>query len=110
MNDDATLATLSDLFPDLPKTRTHRWKVEILLNRDGGDATPDEDQAIAELAAVIMLARGLVTGWTSRQSLITIIVDAASAADALEVGAAVVRALDGGRQGARIEVEPARPQ
>lgn len=107
MDDTTAVTALDDLFPDLPKAGVSRWRVEILLNRDGGDAVPDEDQAIAELAAVIMYARGLVTGWMSQKSLLTIIVDAASAAEAIEAGAALVRALGGGRAGARVEVEPA---
>lgn len=103
---DTVPTTLADLFPGRP-TASPRFRVEILLNRDGGDGVPDEDQAIAELAAVMLSARGLVTGWMADQSLLSIVVDAGCAAEAIETGAAAVRALGAGRGGARVEVLPA---
>lgn len=104
MSDNVTAATLAELFPDMPQAATRRYRVEIALGRDGHDAAPDEDQAIADLALVMLTARGLVNGWISQLALLSIVVDAESAADAIEAGAAVVRALGGGT--ARVDAEP----
>lgn len=106
MTDNAAIATLEDLFPELPRAGTRRYKVEVMLDRDEHDNAPDEDQATADLALVMLAARGLVTGWMSKQALLTMVLDAESAADAVEAGAVVVRALGGGRSAARVEVEP----
>lgn len=107
MSNNVTFASLDNLFPELPRAGTRRYRVEIMLVRDGHDSVPDEDQAIADLAMVMLSARGLVSGWMSRQALLTMVLDAESAADAIEAGAAVVRALGGGRGACRVEVEPA---
>lgn len=97
--------TLSELFPDLP-ARGRRYNVEVSLRRDDdAGRTPTEDQAVFELAAVMLSARGLVTGWQSQQSVLSLVVDAEDDADALASGVAVVRAL-GGYGGASVEVRP----
>jgi hypothetical protein len=105
MDVDAPI-TLSDLFPDLPAVG-RRYRVDVTITRSGSNAEPAEDQAIADLAAVILSARGLVTGWTSAQSVLSLVVDARDCADALAVGAEVVRALGAGAAGASVSVEPA---
>jgi hypothetical protein len=101
--DDAAAVTLAELFPDLPALGC-RYRVDLTIT-GGRDAVPDEDQAIAELAAVILSARGLVTGWTSAQSVLSMVVDARDCGDALAVGAEVVRALGAGAGGASVTVE-----
>jgi hypothetical protein len=105
MDVDAPM-TLADLFPDLPAVGC-RYRIDVTITRGGRNAAPAEDQAIADLAAVILSARGLVTGWTSAQSALSMVVDARDCADALAVGAEVVRALGAGAGGASVSVERA---
>lgn len=102
MTDNA--AMLTELFPDLP-ARGRRYLVEVALRRDAGEQSPAEDHRVLELAAVMLSARGLITGWQSRQSVLSLVMDATDDADAIESGAAVVRTL-GGSRGATVKVEP----
>ena len=59
--------------------------VEALLPPDG--------QAALDMAAAAIAAEGLLTAWTCRQSVVSMIVDLPSMADALAAGARVAGVL-----------------
>jgi hypothetical protein len=72
----------------------------------------DEDDAllsggqVAELAAAAVVAEGLVTAWTCTQSVVSLIVESPTMADALAAGVALARVIGGGDGFASITAEP----
>jgi hypothetical protein len=61
---------------------------------------------VAELAAAAVVAEGLVTAWTCTQSVVSLIVESTTMADALAAGVALARVLGGGDGFASITAEP----
>lgn len=90
---------------DLPQ----RHQVTVTLSRPAGDdqLVPPGAQAIAEQAAAAIAAEDLLTAWTSRQAVLSMVIGSARHADALSVGWAVARAM-GSTDGASVEAEPVR--
>ena len=70
---------------------------------------PPEDQAVIELTAAAILAEGLLTAWTCTNSVVSMVVELPSVADALEAGVAVARVLQGGDGTATVTAEPLAP-
>lgn len=102
---DATPTTLEDLFPDLPAVKC-RYQIDVSIPRSGRDTMPAENQAIADVAAVILLARGWSRDGCLRRSVLSMVADAADCADALDIGAQVARALGAGTGAASVSAEP----
>jgi hypothetical protein len=94
------------LLPDIP-CPLRRYLVTVTLRRpDGDDALLAGGQAIAELAAAAVVADGLVTAWTCTQSLLSMIMELPSTADALAAGVALARVLGGPDGTASVTAEP----
>jgi hypothetical protein len=98
------------LLPDLPCSM-RRYLVTVTLPQLYGDEPlmPPEGQAAIELTAAAIAAEGLLTAWTCTRSVVSMIVEVPSVADALEVGVAVARALHGGDGMASVTAEPVAP-
>ena len=73
------------LLPDLPGSK-RRYEVTVTLPRpDGNEAlVPPKSQAVIELAAAAILAEGLLTAWTCTNSVVSIVMELPSVADALD--------------------------
>jgi len=86
--------------------------VTVTLPRPDRDEAmlPPEGQAVIELTAAAILADGLLTAWTSTKSVVSMVVELPSVADALEAGVAVARALQGGDGVASVTAEPLADQ
>jgi hypothetical protein len=84
-----------------------RHQVTVTLPRPAGSdvLVPPGAQAIAERAASAAGAGGLLTVWTARQAVLSMVIDAARETDALSAGWAVARALGGGH-GTSVEATP----
>lgn len=98
------------LLPDLPRS-LRRYQVSVTLPRPGGNdaLVLPEGQAVVELTAAAVLAEGLVTAWTGTKSVVSMVVELPSVADALEAGVAVARVLQGGAGVASVTAEPITP-
>lgn len=57
---------------------------------------PLEGQVVIELTAAAILAEGLLKAWTCTKSVVSMVVELPSVADALEAGVAVARVLQNG--------------
>jgi hypothetical protein len=90
---------------------SHTCHVTVTLPRPHGDEAlaPAGGQAVIELTAAAIAAEGLLTAWTCTKSVVSMIVERPSVADALEVGVAVARALHGGDGMTSVTAEPATP-
>jgi hypothetical protein len=55
------------------------------------------------------MAEGLLTAWTCTKSVVSMVVELPSVADALEAGVAVARALQSGDGMASVTAEPVVP-
>ena len=86
---------------------SERHTVTVTLPRPAGDdvLVPPGAQAIAERAAAVVTAHGLMTAWTSQQAVLSMVVEVPRQADALSAGWAVARALGVARD-ATVEAEP----
>lgn len=91
------------LLPDVPRPQV-RYEVKVTLVRAADSCAPPDDQVLAELAAAALCVDDLLTAWAADQAVLSMIVDAADDASALEAGTAVVRAL-GGTRGASVSAE-----
>lgn len=98
------------LLPDLPRAM-RRYHVTVTLPRlDGNEAlVPAEGQAVIELTAAAILAEGLLTAWTSTKSVVSMVVELPSVADALEAGVTVARVLQASDGTASVTAEPIAP-
>jgi len=98
------------LLPDLP-TPVRRYHVTVMLPRPDGDEplSPGGGQALIQLTAAAIAAQGLLTASTCAQSVVSMIVELPSVADALEAGVAVARLLHGGHGMASVTAEPVAP-
>lgn len=67
---------------------------------------PPGGKAAVDLAAAAIAAEGLLTAWTCRQSVVSMIVDLPSMADALAAGAQVARVLHSGDGLASVTAQP----
>jgi hypothetical protein len=72
--------------------------IEALLTPGG--------QAAVDMAAAAIAAEGLLTAWTCRQSVVSMIVDLPSMADALAAGARVAGVLGSGDGLASVTAQP----
>jgi hypothetical protein len=73
--------------PEVPCPR-RRYEVTVTLPRPTDvDALLPGGQAAVDIAAAAIAAEGLLTAWACRQSVVSIIVDLPSMADALAAGA-----------------------
>jgi hypothetical protein len=95
------------LLPDLPSPM-RRYHVTVTLPQPDGDEplSPPGDQALLVLTAAAIAARGLLTASTCAQSVVTMVVELPSVADALEAGVAVARVLHAGDGMASVIAEP----
>lgn len=94
------------LFPALPKP-PRRFTVTVTLSRGRDDSLlPSGAHALAELAAAAVAAEGLVTAWTSSQSVLYMVLEASCAADALDAGAVVARTIGGADGAVSVAAEP----
>lgn len=86
---------------------SRQYEVTVTLPRpeDEDVLRPPNGQATAELAAAMVAANGLLTAWTSRKAVLSMVVTSRCQADALSAGVEVARAL-GAERGACVEVEP----
>jgi hypothetical protein len=62
-----------------------------------------------DMAAAAIAAEGLLTAWTCRQSVVSMIVDLPSMADALAAGAQMARVLGSGDGLASVTAQPIAP-
>jgi hypothetical protein len=98
------------LLPDLPcPMRRYQVTVTLLRLEEDEALVRPEDQAVMELTAVATVAEGLLTAWTGTKSVVSMIVELPSVADALETGVAVARALHSGDGMAQVTAEPVAP-
>ena len=67
---------------------------------------PPGSQAAVDMTAAAIAAEGLLTAWTCRQSVVSMIVDLPSMADALTAGAQMARVLDSGDGLASVTAQP----
>ena len=67
---------------------------------------PSGGQAAVDMAAAAIAAEGLLTAWTCRQSVVSMIVDLPSMADALAAGAQMARVLGSGDGLASVTAQP----
>lgn len=67
---------------------------------------PPGGQAAVDMAAAAVAAEGLLTAWTSRLSVVSMIVDLPSMADALAADAQVARVLGSGDGLASVTAKP----
>jgi hypothetical protein len=95
------------LLPDLPAPM-RRYHVTVTLPRPEGEEPqlPPGGQAVLALTAVAIAAEGLLTASTGTQSVVSMIVELPSVADALEAGVAVARVLQGGDGMTSVTAEP----
>lgn len=95
------------LLPELPRSM-RRYHVTVTLPRPDGDEAlvAPEGQAVIELTAAAILVEGLLTVWTYPRSVVSMIVELPSVADALQAGVAVARALPAGHGMASVTAEP----
>ena len=70
---------------------------------------PPGGQAAVDMAAAAIAADGLLTAWTCRQSVVSVIVDLPSMADALAAGAQMARVLGSGDGLASVTAQPIAP-
>jgi hypothetical protein len=98
------------LLPDVPRP-LRRYEVTVTIQRpDANEALPPPGgQVAAELAAAVIAAEGLLTAWTSTHSVVSMVVELPSTADALAAGVAVARLLQGGDGIASVKAEPVAP-
>lgn len=95
------------LLPDLP-CPMRRYHVTVTLPRPEGEESllPAGGQAVIQLTAAAIAAEGLLTASTGTQSVVSMIVELRSVADALEAGVAVARFLHGGDGMTSVTAEP----
>ena len=95
------------LLPDLP-TPMRRYHVTVMLPRPDGDEPPSPGggQALLQLTAAAIAAQGLLTASTCAHSVVSMIVELPSVADALEAGVAVARVLQRTDGTASVTAEP----
>jgi hypothetical protein len=95
------------LLPDLARPM-RRYQVTVTLPRLDRDEVllPAGGQVAVELAAAAIAAEGLLTAWTHTQSVVSMIVELPSMADALAAGVAVARVLENGDGTASVAAEP----
>jgi hypothetical protein len=93
--------------PEIPRP-WRRYEVTVTLPRPTGveAVLPPDGQAAVDTAAAATTAEVLLTAWTYRQSMVSMIVDLPSMADALAAGAQVVRVLGGGEGLASVTAQP----
>ena len=93
--------------PEVPRPR-RRYEVTVALPRPPGVEAllPPGSQAAVDIAAAAIAAEGLLTAWTCRQSVVSMIVDLPSMADALTAGAQMARVLGSGDGLASVTVQP----
>jgi hypothetical protein len=92
--------------PEVPRPR-RRYEVTVTLPRPTDvDALLPGGQAAVDIAAAAIAAEGLLTDWTCRQSVVSMIVDLPSMADALAAGAQVARVLGSGDGLASVTAQP----
>ena len=92
---------------EVPRPR-RRYEVTVTLPRPTGAEAllPLGGQAAVDRAAAAIAAKGLLTAWTCRQSVVSMIVDLPSMADALAAGAQVARVLGSGDGLASVTARP----
>jgi hypothetical protein len=101
------------LFPDDIPQVAALFRVTVEISRpaseddlvQSGGLVPPGGQATVELAAVLMVARDVITAWMAQQTVISIIVSATSREAAEDEGWKVARALGAGPR-AEVSVEP----
>jgi len=95
------------LLPDLPYPM-RRYQVTVTLSRPDRDEPVPQPigQVLLELTAAAIAAEGLLTASAGTQSVVSMIVELPSVADALEAGVAVARVLHGGDGMASVTAEP----
>ena len=93
--------------PEVPRPR-RRYEVTVTLPRPTGVEAllPPGGQAAVDMAAAAIAAEGLLTAWTCRQSVVSMIVDLPSMADALAAGAQMARVLGSGDGLASVTAQP----
>jgi hypothetical protein len=95
------------LLPDLP-CPMRRYHVTVMLPRSdtGEPPSPSGGLAMLELAAAAIAADGLLTASAGTQSVVSMVVELPSVADALGAGVAVARVLQGADGMASVTAEP----
>jgi hypothetical protein len=100
------------LLPDLPSPM-RRYHVTVTLPQADGDADDDDEvlsppggRAVIQLTAAVIAADGLLTASACAQSVVSMIVELPSVADALQAGVAVARVLQRGDGMASVIAEP----
>jgi hypothetical protein len=93
------------LLPDVPYP-PRRYQVTVTLPRSDDEDVLMSGGHVAELAAAAVVAEGLVTAWTCTQSVVSMIIESPTMADALAAGVALARVLGGGEGIASITAEP----
>lgn len=85
-----------------------RYHVTVTLPRPDGEEPPlpAGGQAVLALTAAAIAAEGLLTASTGTQSVVSMIVELPSVADALEAGVAVARILRGSDGMTSVTAEP----
>ena len=93
--------------PEVPRPQ-RRYEVTVTLPRPAGVEAqlPSGGQVALELAAAAIAAEGLLTAWTCMQSVVSMIVDLPSMADALAAGAQMARVLGSGDGLASVTAQP----
>jgi hypothetical protein len=92
--------------PEVPRPR-RRYEVTVTLPRPTDvEALLPGGQAAVDIAAAAIAAEGLLTAWTCRQSVVSMIVDLPSMADALAAGAQMARVLGSGHGLASVTAQP----
>jgi hypothetical protein len=94
------------LLPEVPHPPL-TYQVTVTLPRPDRDEVllPPGGHAAVELAAAVIAAHGLLTAWTCTQSVVSMIVELPSLADALAAGVAVAQVLGGGDGMASVTAE-----
>jgi hypothetical protein len=93
--------------PEVPRP-WRRYEVTVTLPRPSGVEAllPPDGQAAVDMAAAAIAAEGLLTAWTCRQSVVSMIGDLPSMADALAAGARVAGVLGSGEGLASVTAQP----
>jgi hypothetical protein len=92
--------------PEVPRPRW-RYEVTVTLPRPTDvEALLPGGQAAVDITAAAIAAEGLLTAWTCRQSVVSMIVDLPSMADALAAGAHMARVLGSGDGLASVTAQP----
>jgi len=92
--------------PEVPRPR-RRYEVTVTLPRPTDvEVLLPGGQAAVDIAAAAIAAEGLLTAWTCRQSVVSMIVDLPSMADALAAGAQMARVLGSGDGLASVTAQP----